>query len=65
MQKSTVDDDSKLIEELYLNVYSRFPTADESQVAQEYLRNSGLRRQDAAVDLAWSLLNSLEFTLNH
>lgn len=61
----TVDDDSKLIEELYLNVYSRFPTADESQVAQEYLRNSGLRRQDAAVDLAWSLLNSLEFTLNH
>ncbi len=57
-------DDAALVEELYLTFYSRFPTERERTVGVEYLRGGGQRRQ-AAEDLAWSLLNSLEFVFNH
>jgi len=63
--------DDALAEELYLTFYSRYPTMDERQVAVEYLasRPSGApnaeSRRRAAEDLAWSMLNSLEFVFNH
>jgi hypothetical protein len=56
--------DRALVEELYLTYYARFPTAAEQQAALEYLARAKDRRQ-AAEDLAWSLLNSLEFLFNH
>jgi len=58
-------DDRALVEELYLTFYSRFPTAEERQIATEYLQSQGTRRRQAAEDLAWSLLNTVEFLFNH
>jgi hypothetical protein len=56
--------DGPLVEELYLLFYSRLPTEQERGLALDYLRNAKNRRQ-AVEDLAWGLLNSLEFLFNH
>jgi hypothetical protein len=56
--------DGALIEELYLTFFSRFPSSDERQVALRHMAASPDRRR-AAEDLAWSLMNSLEFVFNH
>jgi hypothetical protein len=58
-------EDGPLVEELYLTFYSRFPTEKERAAAVEYLRKHADVRRQAAEDLAWSMLNSLEFVFNH
>ncbi len=61
-------DNDRLTEELYLTFFSRYPTEAERNVARGYFSSSGSGpsdRQAAAEDLAWSLLNSLEFVFNH
>jgi hypothetical protein len=58
-------DDAALVEELYLGFYNRMPTAKERKAAVEHLRREPGKRREAAEDLAWSLLNSLEFVFNH
>ena len=58
-------DNRALAEELYLTFYSRFPDASERAVAVGYLEKGKADRQKAAEDLAWSLMNSLEFVFNH
>ncbi|MEK6234389.1 MAG: DUF1553 domain-containing protein, partial [Planctomycetales bacterium] len=57
--------DDKLVEELYLTFYSRFPSDKEKSVALAHLKSDPAGRRRAAEDLAWSLLNSLEFIFNH
>lgn len=65
--------DDRLAEELYLSIFSRLPTADETQTAVTYLRSAkpvagktaAEVRRTAAEDLAWTMLNSLEFVFNH
>ncbi len=49
---------------LYLTILSRFPTPDELRAASEYAQKAGSRRE-AAVDLAWALINSAEFLYRH
>ena len=56
--------DEQLTEELYLAFFGRQPTLDERQVASEHLRKH-TDRQRALEDLAWSMLNSMEFLFNH
>jgi hypothetical protein len=56
--------DAIVVEELYLNFYSRLPDETERKTTLAYLRQARDRRQ-AVEDLAWSLLNSLEFVFNH
>lgn len=58
-------DDEELIEEIYLTFLSRFPDSTERKTVREYLNRPGSSRQDAATDLAWSLMNTLEFCFNH
>jgi hypothetical protein len=58
-------DDGRLSEELYLTYFSRLPTDDEKKTAVEYLAKDRTKRRQAAEDLAWSLMNSLEFVFNH
>ncbi|MBI1913328.1 MAG: DUF1553 domain-containing protein [Planctomycetes bacterium] len=60
-----VHDDGALAEQLYLTFYGRFPEEKERAVAVEYLKKGKANRQQAAEDLAWSLMNSLEFVFNH
>ena len=58
-------DDNALADELYLTFLSRFPSHEERDVATLYLSHDPARRRQAAEDLAWSLLNSIEFLFNH
>lgn len=65
--------DDRLAEELYLTIFARLPTTAETQTAVDYLRSAkpaagktpAEARRTAAEDLAWTMLNSLEFVFNH
>ncbi len=60
----------EIVEELYLTILSRQPTADEMQMALEHVGSGGTgrgnaRRREEWVDLAWALINSTEFLYRH
>ena len=57
--------DKQLIEEIYLTFFSRYPSNEERTTAEKYLQTHAAKRQSAIEDLAWSMLNSLEFVFNH
>jgi hypothetical protein len=57
--------DRDLVEELYLTFYSRLPTTTERQIGVAHLRGMPGQRRQAVEDLAWSLMNTLEFVFNH
>ena len=61
----TTNNDRKLVDVLYLTFYIRLPEGQERALAVTYLRRDPTARRRAAEDLAWSLLNSLEFLFNH
>ena len=65
-----------IMEELYLTILSRFPTADEVQNAEAYGGGMALtpagkpkvgafKRRENWVDITWSLINSTEFVYRH
>ncbi|MEQ1826099.1 MAG: DUF1553 domain-containing protein [Pirellula sp.] len=56
--------DSQLTEELYLTFFARLPSPEEYKVAVEHFRKQS-NRKVALEDLAWSMMNSLEFLFNH
>ena len=56
--------DEQLTEELYLTFFGRVPSIQEQQLALEHLQRY-TDRQRALEDLAWSMMNSLEFLFNH
>jgi hypothetical protein len=58
-------DDGKLVEELYLAFFSRLPDAAERRLAGKHLKENAGKRREAVEDLAWGMLNSLEFVFNH
>ena len=53
------------IEELYLAVLSRMPTAEEVADATSYLASRPDAKPAAAQELVWGLLTSVEFRFNH
>lgn len=55
----------KLIRGVYMTLLSREPTPAELAVAEGYWQNSGLGSDRSAVDLAWALINSMEFLYRH
>jgi hypothetical protein len=58
-------DDASVVESLYLAAFSRLPGEPEKLAAVQHLDSHGAQRRRAIEDLAWSLLNSLEFVFNH
>ncbi len=50
---------------MYLGILSRFPTEDELQTVQAHGQSGKARGREAAVDLAWALINSPEFLYRH
>ena len=50
---------------LYLGILSRFPTETELKVIESYPQASGVKGREAAVDLAWALINTSEFLYRH
>ena len=67
----------EIIEDLYLTILSRFPTPDEERTAELYssvktAANPGMlrtvteaMRRENCIDIAWSLINSIEFLYRH
>ncbi len=53
------------VDTLYLTILSRFPTADELAAVGAYARSAGKGGREALVDLAWALVNSVEFLYRH
>ena len=62
---SGTTDDATLTDELYLSFFSRLPTDAEKSNATQHLAARHATRRQAVEDLAWSMLNSLEFVFNH
>jgi hypothetical protein len=58
-------DDAKLVDELYLTFFARLPSKDEMRIATDHLKKHAATRRTAAEDLAWAMLNSIEFVFNH
>jgi hypothetical protein len=50
---------------MYLGLLSRFPTPQESRIAEAYFQSSTVNKRQATVDLAWALINSAEFQYRH
>jgi hypothetical protein len=62
----TSTNDDQLVEGLYLTFFARLPSESERRRARRYLDTAGAgKRRQAAEDLAWSMMNSLEFVFNH
>lgn len=53
------------IEEMYVTVLTRRPTADEARDSNRYLEERKDRRPAALRNLTWSLIASTEFCVNH
>lgn len=61
-----LSDDGKVAEELYLSVLSRHPVKEERDEVAAYLKGkTGKARPQALARLAWALLASTEFVVNH
>lgn len=56
-------DDKKIVEELYLAVLCRFPTPEETDRMTKVLAKAA-KKQEAAEDLMWALLNTPAFLFN-
>ncbi|OGV67394.1 MAG: hypothetical protein A2283_09515 [Lentisphaerae bacterium RIFOXYA12_FULL_48_11] len=59
------DTSKDILEEIYLSVLSRFPTADEVKNAHAYAKSGIVKGNDVWIDIVWALLNSDEFLYRH
>ena len=59
------DNPRELVSGLYLGILSRFPTEEEFKIAAGYAESGKAGRREAAVDLAWALINNAEFLYRH
>jgi hypothetical protein len=59
------EDRHRLIRGIYMTLLSREPTSSELAEAEGYWQNSGLNPDQSATDLAWALINSMEFLYRH
>jgi hypothetical protein len=57
--------DDRVADELYLSVLTRLPTAEERAQVDGYLKKNGAARAAVLGRLAWALLASAEFGVNH
>ena len=51
--------------QLYLTIYNREPNVAERDRATQHLGSRRAHRRKAVEDLAWAMLNSVEFIFNH
>lgn len=62
---SKLTDENAIAEELYLAILTRRPTAEETQMVQKILAKHPQDRAAAGKNIAWALLASMEFMVNH
>ena len=53
------------VDELYLTILSRFPTAEEVKDIDSYGKAGASKRREDWMDVIWSLINSSEFLFRH
>lgn len=63
--KAAAMSDADALGEVYLRVLTRRPDADEGAAAASYLAKNKDRRPEALSRLAWALIASTEFCVNH
>ena len=56
---------TKVAEELYVNILSRFPSDEETAGLVKFLDQNQDYRTDAISQFAWAMITSAEFRLNH
>ena len=56
---------SKIVDEVYLMLYSRWPTDDEKLIAVEGINSYKNNLKKGVEDLMWALMNTAEFVFNH
>jgi len=54
-----------LINMIYINILSRYPTQAELAAAEKYYQTDGLNLRQATNDLIWALINTKEFLYRH
>jgi hypothetical protein len=62
---SKLTDVKEIADELYLSVLTRLPSDEERADVAAYFAKRADKRSDAIAELAWSLLASTEFAVNH
>jgi hypothetical protein len=60
-----IGDDRAMTDELFLSVFTRWPTEAERAAVSEHLAARAERREAALAQVAWSMMASLEFGVNH
>ena len=55
----------EVVNELYLALYSRWPSDEEKRVALEAFKGGDAKRDEAVEDIIWALINTAEFVFNH
>lgn len=55
----------EIFTQFYLTILSRFPTASELKAIEAYSELDEIGRRELATDVAWALINSVEFTHRH
>jgi Protein of unknown function (DUF1553)/Protein of unknown function (DUF1549) len=55
----------EVVDDLYLTILSRPPTPWERDAIRAYTQSGNLRGREAAIDVAWALINSSEFLYRH
>lgn len=60
-----INEPDAVADELYLSVLTRLPQDDERAIVASYLQAEVDRGNDSLGELAWALLTSAEFRLNH
>ncbi|MCX7827320.1 MAG: DUF1553 domain-containing protein, partial [Verrucomicrobiae bacterium] len=55
----------EVIEQLYLTILSRFPSAEELRTAEAHARSKAVKGREGYIDVAWALINSMEFLYRH
>jgi hypothetical protein len=61
---ATISDTDRLVDELYLTFFARFPTKTERLQGMDYINKIAVDQRTGTEDLAWSLMNSIEFVFN-
>lgn len=60
-----IKDLGQVTDELYLSLFSRLPTNEERSEVSGYLEKHHSRRETAIRQIAWAMLSSIEFCVNH
>lgn len=55
----------EIADDLYLTILSRFPTGDEARLAEAHANSKVVKGQEGWIDVAWALVNSIEFLYRH